>query len=52
MFEMGHNLLNREADEIPDHEKIEANEESQHSTTVRNQGAEGVGQLLRLCDDT
>ena len=52
MFEMGHNLLNREKDEIPDHEEIEAHEEPQHSSTVRHQGAQGVGQLLRLCDDT
>ena len=44
--------MNREADEIPDHEKVEAYEESQHSTTVRHQGAQGVGQLLGLRDDT
>ena len=51
MFEMGHNLLNHEADEIPDHEKVEPHEQSQHSPTVRHQGAQGVGQLLCLCEN-
>ena len=52
MFEMGHDLLNPVAYEVPNHEKVEAHEEPQHSPTVRHQGAQGVGQLLRLCDDT
>ena len=41
--------MKREADEIPDHEKVEPNEEPQHSSAVRHEGAEGVGQLLCLC---
>ena len=49
MFEIGHNLLNREAEKVPNHEKVEANEQPQHSPTVRHQGTQGVGQLLRLC---
>ena len=43
--------MKREADEIPDHEKVEANEQPQHSPAVRHQGAQGVGQLLRLCQN-
>ena len=41
--------MKREADEIPDHDKVEPNEEPQHSSAVRHEGAEGVGQLLYLC---
>ena len=52
MFEMRHNLLNSEADEIPNHEKIKPNEQPQHSPTVRHQGAQGVGQLLRFGKNT
>ena len=36
-------------DHIPDHDEIESNEEPQNSPAVRHQGAQGVGQLLRLC---
>ena len=48
---MGHNLLNRDADEVPDHEKVESYEQPEHSPTVRHQGTLGVGQLLRLRED-
>ena len=51
MLKMGHNLLNREAEKVPDHEKVEPYEQPQHSPTVRHQGALRVGQLLSLSQD-
>ena len=52
MFAMGSYFLPAIFEKVPDHEKVESNEQPQHSTTVRHQGAQGVGQLLSLCDDT
>ena len=49
---MGSYFLHAIFDKVPNHEKVEAHEQPQHSPTVRHQGAQGVGQLLRLCDDT
>ena len=39
------------AEKVPDHEKVEPHEQSQHSPTVRHQGAQGVCQLLCLCQN-
>ena len=52
MFTVIFYFLGPIAEKVPDHEKVEANEQPQHSPAVRHQGAEGVGQLFRLCNDT
>ena len=47
---MGSHFLHAVFEKVPNHEKIEANEEAQNTPTVCHQGAQGVGKLLCLCD--
>ena len=39
-------FLHTEHYPVPEHEEVESNEEPQHSSNIRHQGAEAVGLLL------